>query len=441
MGPPPAPPQQALNLVLQPATGGALGSLAGLIASAGATVQATGISRPLRGPGAGRGDGAAVGGARRQPGRSVRRRAPRPSASPTRPTTRAISTTPSGISTAPWGINAPGAWSVTSGSSQVVVADTDTGIAYNQPELVNNLWLNQAEIPSSVRPNLTDINGDGLITFTDLNNSVNQGSGKITATGGVVNGSSVLASLEFRRLVQRLDPGRRHRASQRPDRLELRRQHQQPHRPERPRHVHRRRDRCRRQQRHRGDRRRLVGADHGRAVPRLLGQRVRLGRRRRDRVRGQPRRQGDQRELGRQRRRPRHRRGDPVRRPVRRDHRRRRRQQRLGRRQQQHVVLAGVVLGQLSQPDHRRGHRHQRQPGRVLQLRRPFGPARRAGREPLRPCAGPAIRHRQRHVDGRAPGHRDGRAGGGGAPDLVDDPGDRRGPRHDHARSQARRAR
>ena len=69
----------------------------------------------------------------------------------------------------------PGAWNVTTGSNRVIVADTDTGINYNHPDLYDNVWINQAEIPASVLPNLTDVNGDGVITFTDLNNSVNQG--------------------------------------------------------------------------------------------------------------------------------------------------------------------------------------------------------------------------------------------------------------------------
>ena len=51
----------------------------------------------------------------------------------------------------------------------------DTGIDYNHPDLVNNIWLNQAEIPATVMPNLTDVNRDGLITFSDLNNPINQG--------------------------------------------------------------------------------------------------------------------------------------------------------------------------------------------------------------------------------------------------------------------------
>ena len=79
-----------------------------------------------------------------------------------------------------WGINAPGAWNVTTGSDQVIVADTDTGIAYNDPDLIDNVWINQAEIPATVLPNLTDVYDDGVITFTDLNNPVNQGPGKIS---------------------------------------------------------------------------------------------------------------------------------------------------------------------------------------------------------------------------------------------------------------------
>ncbi len=92
-----------------------------------------------------------------------------------------------------WGINVPGAWTVTTGSDKVIVADTDTGVDYKLTDLYDNVWINQAEIPASVLPNLKDVYNDGVITFTDLNNSINQGPGKITATNGVVDGSNVLA--------------------------------------------------------------------------------------------------------------------------------------------------------------------------------------------------------------------------------------------------------
>src|SRR5262249_44358999 len=94
-----------------------------------------------------------------------------------------------------WGINAPTAWDTTTGSTRMIVADVDTGINYSHYDLVNNIWLDQAEIPTSVRPNLRDINGDGLITFADLNNPINQGPGKIIDSykDGVITGTDVLA--------------------------------------------------------------------------------------------------------------------------------------------------------------------------------------------------------------------------------------------------------
>ena len=47
------------------------------------------------------------------------------------------------------GIKAPAAWDVTTGSTRVTVADIDTGIDYNHPDLYKNIWINQAEIPTS----------------------------------------------------------------------------------------------------------------------------------------------------------------------------------------------------------------------------------------------------------------------------------------------------
>ncbi len=95
-----------------------------------------------------------------------------------------------------WGVNAPTAWNVTTGSNQVIVADVDTGLNYNLADVYDNVWLNQPEIPASVIGNLTDSNADGLITFTDLNYPVNQGSGKIedTNSDGKITGADVLAS-------------------------------------------------------------------------------------------------------------------------------------------------------------------------------------------------------------------------------------------------------
>jgi subtilisin family serine protease len=66
----------------------------------------------------------------------------------------------------------------------VVVADIDTGIDYNHPDLYQNVWINQAEIPPSRMKNLVDYNHDGYISWRDLNDPRNQGPFKITDVNG-----------------------------------------------------------------------------------------------------------------------------------------------------------------------------------------------------------------------------------------------------------------
>ena len=66
-----------------------------------------------------------------------------------------------------WGLNqtsdididAPEAWSVTTGSDDVVVAVIDTGIDYNHPDLINNIWVNPGEIAG----NGVDDDGNGYV--------------------------------------------------------------------------------------------------------------------------------------------------------------------------------------------------------------------------------------------------------------------------------------
>ena len=94
-------------------------------------------------------------------------------------------------------INAPAAWAVTTGSMKTVVAVIDSGIDYDHADLFENIWLNQAEIPKSRLKNLTDIDHDGLITFRDLNNPINQGPGKITDVNhdGRIDAGDILAPM------------------------------------------------------------------------------------------------------------------------------------------------------------------------------------------------------------------------------------------------------
>lgn len=93
-----------------------------------------------------------------------------------------------------YGSQAAEAWAQGhTGSMTNVIGVIDTGIDYTHPDLYLNIWLNQREIPTSLRASLADIDRDGLITFRDLNGSANasyvldyNGNGRIDA-GDLLN--------------------------------------------------------------------------------------------------------------------------------------------------------------------------------------------------------------------------------------------------------------
>ena len=94
-------------------------------------------------------------------------------------------------------IDAPEAWTVTTGSMKTVVAEIERGVPYTHPDIYLNIWLNQAEIPATLRVNLSDMDGDGIITFRDLNNSANAGFVNDLNGTGYIDGGDLLRDLRW----------------------------------------------------------------------------------------------------------------------------------------------------------------------------------------------------------------------------------------------------
>src|SRR5262249_19706210 len=78
------------------------------------------------------------------------------------------------------------------GSMKFVVGVNDTGVDYTHPDLAQNIWINQGEIPSSIKSHLVDVDGDGLITFRDLNSPTNAAWGHDNNGNGNIDAGDLL---------------------------------------------------------------------------------------------------------------------------------------------------------------------------------------------------------------------------------------------------------
>jgi len=93
----------------------------------------------------------------------------------------------------PFGSQANEAWEAGHvGSMSTIVGVADTGLDYAHADLYRNVWLNQREIPATLRMSLSDVDFDGLITFRDLNDTANAASTQDLNRNGYLDAGDLL---------------------------------------------------------------------------------------------------------------------------------------------------------------------------------------------------------------------------------------------------------